>query len=63
MTTYFNLKNDINEIKAEQSTETRINNVRLKILENQIALLQKQIDEIKLSKPENLLTAKNIFHQ
>jgi hypothetical protein len=58
MTTYFNLKNDITEIKNEQSTETRINNVRLKLLENQVALLQKEVDEIKLPGTENLLAAK-----
>jgi hypothetical protein len=48
MTTYFGLKNDIADIKAEQTTETRINNVRLKILEDQIAVLQKQLSVIKL---------------
>jgi hypothetical protein len=63
MTTYFNLKDDITEIKNEQSTETRINNVRLKLLEDQIVLLQKEMDEIKLSGVKNFLAAKNTSSQ
>ena len=47
MTTYFGLKNDILEVKTSQTTETRVNNIRLKILEDEVALLQKQVDDIK----------------
>ena len=46
MTTYFGLKSDIMDIKATQQTETRVNNIRIKVLESQIAILQKQIDLI-----------------
>ncbi len=35
MTTYYGLKNDIMEIKSTQETETRINNIRIKMLEGQ----------------------------
>jgi len=49
MTTYFGLKTDIREIKTTQATDTRINNIRLKILEDNVALLQNEVDEIKLS--------------
>jgi len=49
MTTYFGLKTDIREIKTTQATDTRINNIRLKMLEDNVALLQKEVDEIKLS--------------
>jgi hypothetical protein len=49
MTTYFGLKNDIREVKTSQETETRINNIRLKILEGQVVLLQKEVDEIKFA--------------
>jgi hypothetical protein len=47
MTAYFGLKNDIREIKSTQETETRINNIRLKMLEGQVTLLQAEITEIK----------------
>jgi hypothetical protein len=47
MTAYFGLKNDIREIKSTQETETRINNIRLKMLEGQVTLLQTEITEIK----------------
>ena len=53
MTTYFGLKTDISEIKASQETEGRINNIRIKILEGQVSLLQKEVDEIKFSSTEN----------
>jgi hypothetical protein len=49
MTTYLGLKNDIREVKTSQETETRINNIRLKILEDQVALLQKEVNEIKFA--------------
>ena len=57
MTTYFGLKTDIKEIKATQETEARINNIRLKVLENDVALLQKEVDDIKLSRTERLTAA------
>jgi hypothetical protein len=46
MTTYFGLKNDISQIKSEQNTETRINNIRLKLLESQVSLLQTEVQEL-----------------
>lgn len=49
MTTYFGLKTDIREIKASQETEARINNIRIKILENEVTMLQKEISEINIS--------------
>jgi hypothetical protein len=57
MTTYFGLKTDISEIKASQETEAKINNIRIKMLEGQVSLLQKEVDEIKLSDSENLSEA------
>jgi len=48
MTTYFGLKNDITEIRNEQNTEARINNIRLKVLEGEVTLLQKEVDDLKL---------------
>jgi hypothetical protein len=58
MTTYFGLKTDIREIKTTQATDTRINNIRLRILEDNVALLQKEVDEIKLSGNQPLAAAK-----
>lgn len=50
MTTYYGLKNDILEIKSSQETETRINNIRLKMLEGQVTVLQAEITAIKENK-------------
>lgn len=47
MTTYFGLKTDIESVKASQETETRINTIRLKILEGEVTVLQKQVDDIR----------------
>jgi len=47
MTTYYGLKNDIMEIKSTQETETRINNIRIKMLEGQVSLLQAEITTVK----------------
>jgi hypothetical protein len=47
MTTYYGLKNDIMEIKSTQETETRVNNIRIKMLEGQVTLLQAEITAIK----------------
>ena len=47
MTTYFQLKEDVNNIRLNQETQNRVNDVRLKVLENQVAVLQRQVDEIK----------------
>src|SRR6185503_11006538 len=60
MTTYFGLKTDIREIKTSQATDTRINNIRLKILEDNVALLQKEVDEIKLAGNQPLTMAKQL---
>lgn len=49
MTTYFGLKADIAAIKSSQQTEARVNNIRIKILEDRVTLLQKQISGIGFS--------------
>lgn len=46
-TAYFGLKSEIQAVKSDMTTETRINNLRLTVLENQVTLLQKQINEMK----------------
>lgn len=47
MTTYFGLKSEIQAINADRITEARLTNLRLKILENEVTLLQKEISAIK----------------
>ena len=47
MTTYFQLKNDVRDIRRDQQTQSRVNDIRLKVLENQVTVLQRQVDEIK----------------
>ena len=47
MTTYYGLKDDIHEISQKQETQARVYDIRLKILEDQVTLLQRQVGEIK----------------
>jgi hypothetical protein len=49
VTSYFGLKTDIQTIKSAQETEAKINGIRIKILEDQAAFLQKEINEIEFS--------------
>jgi len=53
MTTYFGLKNDIHDVKSAQETQARVYELRLKMLESEVSVLQKQIDEIKPGNSEN----------
>ena len=50
MASYFQLKNDIHDLKINQETQNRIYDVRLKVVESQISLLQQQVDEIRTEK-------------
>jgi hypothetical protein len=50
MTTYFQLRNDVHEIKLSQETQNKVNDIRLKVLESQVSLLQQQVDEIRFKK-------------
>ena len=50
MGTHFELKSDINDIRVEQGAQNRINEVRLKIIEGQIAVIQQELDKIKHQK-------------
>lgn len=50
MTTYFQLKSDVHEIRLSQETQNKINDIRLKVLETQVNLLQQQVDEIRFKK-------------
>lgn len=50
MTTYFNLKNEVTELRDRQETIDRVNELRLKVLESQVGILQQQVQEIKYNK-------------
>ncbi|GAA3994659.1 hypothetical protein [Mucilaginibacter dorajii] len=50
MTSYFQLKSNLQEVRAIQETQNRVNEVRLKILENQVSVLQQEVNEIKNGK-------------
>jgi len=46
VTSYLQLKNDIHDIKISQETQYRIYDIRLKVLEAEVAVLQRRVDEI-----------------
>ena len=50
MTTYFNLKADVNDLRDRQETTDRVNGLRLKILESQVAVLQQEVEQIQTHK-------------
>lgn len=47
MGTYFELKTDIQDLTIRQDAQSRINEIRLKVLESQVSVLQKEVAEIK----------------
>lgn len=50
MTTYFQLKSDIHDVRTTQETQARINEIRLKVLEGNVAVLQQEVDELMIKK-------------
>jgi len=50
MTSYLQLKSDIHDIRISQETQNRIYDIRLKVLETQVSVLQHQVDEISKDK-------------
>lgn len=50
MTSYFQLKGEISNVRATQETTTRVNEVRLKVLESQVGLLQQEVNKLKDNK-------------
>lgn len=56
MTSYLQLKNDIHDIKISQETQYRIYDIRLKVLEAEVAVLQRRVDEIsKDHSPQSII--------
>ncbi|WDF79648.1 hypothetical protein PQ469_06465 [Mucilaginibacter sp. KACC 22773] len=50
MTTYFQLKGDIRDVRSTQETQNRVNEIRLKVLEGEVAILQQEVRELKDNK-------------
>jgi hypothetical protein len=50
MTTYFALKSDIADIKANSEITNRVNDLRLKMLETEVSLLRADVDKLKEGK-------------
>ncbi|MES2275463.1 MAG: hypothetical protein V4592_05545 [Bacteroidota bacterium] len=51
MTTYFGLKSDISDVKMQQDAQTRVNEIRMKVLEGEVAVLQTEVEQLKARKP------------
>jgi len=60
ITTYFGLKTDIQTIKSAQEAESKISDIRLKILEEHVDLLQKEVNDIQLSGKINRATSERL---
>ena len=50
MTTYSQLKSDIKDVRSTQEIQSRVNEIRLKVLEGQVALLQQDVNKLKDNK-------------
>ncbi|WP_184548789.1 hypothetical protein [Mucilaginibacter sp. FT3.2] len=50
MTTYFQLKGDIKDVRSIQETQNRVNEIRLKVLEGEVTILQQEVRELKDNK-------------
>lgn len=50
MTGYFQLKGDIQDIRSSQETQMRVTELRLKVIENQVAILQQDVAKLKEKK-------------
>jgi len=61
MTTYYGLKDDIHEVSLKQETQARIYEIRLKLLESEVSLLQQQINGFKAPNinPQQVIFASN----
>lgn len=47
MTTYFGLKGDIADIKGQQETTNRVNEIRIKTLEGRVDILEVEVRGLK----------------
>lgn len=49
MGSYFQLRSDIHDMRIQQDSQNRITDIRLKVLESQVSMLQHQINLINTS--------------
>lgn len=47
MTTYFQLKGDIADVKGQQETQNRVNEIRIKTLEGRVDILEVEVRSLK----------------
>jgi hypothetical protein len=47
MASYFQLRSDISGVKVQQEAQNRVNEVRLRVLEGQVTVLQREVEDIK----------------
>lgn len=47
MASYFQLRGDIHDLTTRQEAQNRVNEVRLQVLEGQVAVLQREVEAIK----------------
>jgi sensor domain CHASE-containing protein len=52
LTTYFNLKSDVNEVKTQNEITNRVYDIRLKVLETEVSLLQQDVNEMRGGKKQ-----------
>jgi len=50
MGTYFQLKSDITDMRIKQEAQVRISEIRLNVIEGQIAVLQQEVAALKIQK-------------
>ncbi|RFZ85710.1 hypothetical protein DYU05_08965 [Mucilaginibacter terrenus] len=50
MTSYLQIKGDLRDMQTKQEAQTRVNEIRLKVLEGQVALLEREVEEIRTRK-------------
>ena len=47
VTTYLGLRSDIHDLSITQKTESRIYDLKIKALENELAIMQDELDDLK----------------
>lgn len=50
MASYFQLRGDIHDLTTRQDAQNRVNEVRLKVLESEVTVLQREVEAIKVHK-------------
>lgn len=51
VTTYLGLRSDIRDLSITQKTDSRIYDLKIKALEDELAIIQDELDELKFRQP------------